>query len=329
MSDFVKIKAYINPKEEDDLGLHKYNLNMLDGVKHTHELVAIESTDGIWKYKTGLDYYALSVMNLPKDEREAKQIEIKKQLIEYTKIIDGIIIKEDDPEWLNKIKSLKPDNKKFWNSSKFILQIGPDGLKIDKDTLYGKLIFTAIKEGGYPNIARNLKEVLTSNYQYKFYLDQKDETSSIVTELYKLRDEAGGRLNGMYRKGSNSKLMYIIKNISSDPSQYKKKTPIDVLYADLHDYIEGKTVETNKKLTAQTFLDLEAKSLEDLKLGALVKDALFYRILQLKGDGMIYYLKLGTAMGKNKAQVIEYLKTPLNEDIFKQLSETIEKYWDA
>ena len=109
----------------------------------------------------------------------------------------------------------------------------------------------------------------------------------------------------------------------------KKNTPVDVLYQNMDKYINGETVDKDKKKTAQNFIDISKLDPETLKLRALVKDATYLKLLALKGDGMIYHMDSGQAMGKNSTQVVEFLRNPLNDEILKSLLSTLEKYWAA
>jgi hypothetical protein len=100
------------------------------------------------------------------------------------------------------------------------------------------------------------------------------------------------------------------------------------LYQNMDRYINGETVDTDKKKTAQLFLDVCNLDPETLKLKAVVKDATYYKYLSLRGDGMIYHMDSGTALGKNVSHVVEYLKNPLNEEILNGLLKKVEKTWE-
>jgi hypothetical protein len=39
-------------------------------------------------------------------------------------------------------------------------------------------------------------------------------------------------------------------------------------------------------------------------------------------------MKTGTILGRNVSDVVEYLKNPMNEDIYKALNEEVEKLWN-
>lgn len=195
---------------------------------------------------------------------------------------------------------------------------------LDTSNVFDALKLIAIKEGGYPTIAISLEEVKTSNYPYKYYLDVEEETLTTKTEVSKLRNKAGAELQKLFEKNTN-KLLYVTKLISPMSTSYKKSTTADVLYDVCDKFIEGVSIEKDKRKSAQMFLDTAALNLEDLKIRAMVKDAIQYKLISQKADG-IYHIKSGTFMGKNIMGVEEFLKGPLNEDIYKEVLSAVEPY---
>jgi hypothetical protein len=93
-------------------------------------------------------------------------------------------------------------------------------------------------------------------------------------------------------------------------------------------YISGESVVKDKRKTAQTFLDTAALNMEDLKVKAIVKDATYYKFIATKSDGFIYDMQSSSLMGRTTADVAEYLKNPLNEELLKSLTTRVEKYWN-
>ena len=122
-------------------------------------------------------------------------------------------------------------------------------------------------------------------------------------------------------------LMYVCKSIDSNPAQYRKSTPNDVMYQNMDAYINGETVDKDKKKTAQKFLDTVSLDMESLIIKALISDAHYYKHISLKSDGMIYDMESGTALGKNNEHIVEFLKNPLNEDTYKRLLDRVEAQW--
>jgi hypothetical protein len=266
-------------------------------------------------------------MRLPEQEREAKQKEIKKIVLAVEKQLAGNIIREDDEEWWNKVKRVRPDNIAFWSSADMEIVLDNDPIVLEPTKRATDMLkYISIKAGGVPEIAKNLDDARSRAKAPKFYLDELEQTASIKTELSKLRNKAGSELQKLFDKNSN-KLLYVCKVIDANSTQYRKSTPLDIMYENMDNYIQGLSVEKDKRKTAQHFLDTAELDMETLKLRALVKDATFYKHIAIKGDGMIYDMESGDAMGKNPSQVVEYLKNPLNEETLKRLMTRVEQYW--
>ena len=69
--------------------------------------------------------------------------------------------------------------------------------------------------------------------------------------------------------------------------------------------------------------------MENIKIRALVKDAMFYRYISTKGNGWIETLDGGIKLGKKSSEVLEFLKNPENEEIMMNLMNKVEQYWKA
>jgi len=93
-------------------------------------------------------------------------------------------------------------------------------------------------------------------------------------------------------------------------------------------YINGEGSERSQTRAAQTFLDTVNLDMETLKLKAVIRDASYLRFISTKPDGFIYHTSSSTMLGRNPADVLEYLKNPLNEEILKDLLKSTEKYWN-
>lgn len=321
----VTIRPYV--EKVFNMGLENYNQTLFDGAKHTLEMVAVQEGNTL-RFITGVNPVAPEISRLSQEERDAKIEQIKKIVIEAELNLGGKMINPTDPEWWNKVERLKPDNINFWSSSDMKLELNNDPFYLEptKNTK-DLLLYLSIKAGGFPEIAKNLEEAKLRAKAPKFFLDELEETASISTEVSKLRNRAGSELQKMYDKNRN-KLMYVCKVIDASSTQYKKSTPIDIMYLNMDKYINGESVDKDKRATAKNFLDVVDLDPETLKLKALIKDATFYKYLAIKGDGMIYDMDSGTAMGKNPSQVVEFLKNPLHEDIWKSLTNKVEKHWN-
>ena len=117
--------------------------------------------------------------------------------------------------------------------------------------------------------------------------------------------------------------------IDANSTQYRKSTPNDVLYDNMDKYINGESVDKDKKKTASKFLEISALDMETLKLRAIVKDANFYKVIATRGDGNIYHMKSGAMLGKTPSEIVEYLKNPLNEEILMDVVRNVESHWNS
>ena len=136
----------------------------------------------------------------------------------------------------------------------------------------------------------------------KFYLDQAEETISTRTEYTKLKNKALVKLEDLYTKNSN-KLMYVAKVVDSDSVQYTASTQLDIIYENMDAHINGKGTESNKKRAAEEFIATAGETIKNLKIRALVKDAMFYRFILIKATGWIETLDSGIRLGKVPSEV--------------------------
>ena len=67
--------------------------------------------------------------------------------------------------------------------------------------------------------------------------------------------------------------------------------------------------------------------MENIKIRALVKDAMFYRYISTKANGWIETLDGGIKLGKKPTEVLDYLKNPENEEVLLNLLSKVEQYW--
>jgi hypothetical protein len=304
----VSIKPYVNASVSN-MGLEKNEMAVFEGVVH-EEVVACLEFNGIKRYVNG----------------EASVKEIRTTVAQLEKELASNIVNPKDEDFWNKVKLLKPDNSDFWE--KIVLRMGNDPVFLDP-TLdpYDLIKLRAIEAGGFSLVAKSLEHARTSA-NHKFYLDKYEETVTIKTEVKKLRNKALAELQKLYDKNAN-KLFLVCKVIDSNSTQYRKATPNDVLYDNMDKYINGETVDTDKKKTATRFLEISGYDMETLKLRAMIKDANFYKVIATRGDGNIYHMESGAMLGKTPAEVAEYLKNPLNEEILMNLTRTVEQHWNS
>lgn len=321
----ITIRPFVD-NTNGNMGLEKYNMVLFEGIFHEEQIICLEN-NGIKRYVTGLNEFAPEVKNLPEEEREAFIKDIRNTVAQLEKELVANVIDPKDPDFWNKVKLLRPDNDDFW--SKIALRCSNEPVFLDaSNDPYDLIKLRAIEHGGFSIIAKSLQHARTEAPRFKFYLDKFEETASVKTELKKLKNKAFAELQKMFDKNTN-KLFYVCKVVDPNSTQYKKSTPLDVLYDNMDKYISGESVETNKRQTAQKFLDICALDMETLKLRAVIKDANFYKLIATRGDGNIYHMKSGSMLGKNPSDILMYLKNPLNEEILLDVITNTEKYWNS
>jgi len=321
----ISIKPYFDP-EISNLGLEKYGLSLFDGVFHEEQLACLEQ-NGIKRYITGLNEFAPDVKKInDPDVREAKIKEIRSVVARLEAELAANIINEEDPEFWNKVKLLKPDNDEFWN--RITIRCGNQPLFLDpaKDP-YDLIKLYGIEAGGFSIVARSYEDARSRAVAPKFYLDKTIDTVSTKTEVKKLKNKALAELQKLYDKNTN-KLLYVAKVVDANSVQYKKSTPNDIVYDNMDRYINGEGVEANLKRAATSFLDAVALDMESLKLKAIIRDATFYKMIATKPDGFIYHIESSVMMGRNPSDCVEFLRNPLNESILITLTKAVEKFWN-
>ena len=212
----------------------------------------------------------------------------------------------------------------YWDSVE--VKCGNKPTELDPKNPHDLIMIYAIRAGAFESVAPSLEAARTSMNSPKFYLDNEIETAGIKTELKKLRNKAGSLLQKLYEKDT-IKLFYVTKLAAANSLSYRKNTSIDIMYNDCDMYINGETVEKNKKLTAQKFIDFAEGDLKDLRVQAIVRDSTEMQLMTYKTDGQLYYNKTGTPMGKGLMDVVTFLANPMNKEILDSISEQVEAEW--
>jgi hypothetical protein len=320
----LTIRPYVDTQMAN-MGLEKYQMALFEGVFHEESLACLEY-NGIRRYVSGLNEFAPEIKLMNPDDAAAAIKDIRKTVAQLEKDLAANVLNVDDVDFWNKVKLLRPDNDEFW--SKITMRFSNEPVYLDPvSDPYDLIKLRGIEAGGFSIVAKSLEAARNSAVPYKFYLDKYEETASIRTEVKKLRNKALSELQKLFDKNAN-KLFYICKVIDGNSTQYKKSTPLDVMYENMDSYINGDTVDKDKRKTAGKFLEIAALDMETLKLRAIVKDANFYKLISTRGDGYIYHLKSGSMIGKNPSDVVLFLKNPLNDEILSELTLTTEKYWN-
>jgi hypothetical protein len=307
------------------MGLEDYGMSLFDGVQH-HEQVACLENNGVVRYLTGLNEFSPDIKLLNTEDREARVREIRLAIVELEKELAANVLNPEDPEFWNKVKLLKPDNHEFWN--RITIACGNEPLFLDPRDPYDRIKLFAIEAGGFSIVAKSYDDARSRPVAPKFYLDKTEETVMVRTEYKKMRNKALSELQKLFDKNS-TKLFYIAKVVDINSTQYKKSTPNDVIYENMDNYINGLGGETNLERAAKSFIETAGLDMESLKIKSIVRDSSFFKYIVSKADGYIYHAKSNSMLGRNVSDVVEHLKNPLNEDILKDLNQSVEKYWNS
>jgi hypothetical protein len=326
-NNLKKTKISIKPYFENrpNMGLEKYGKVLFEGVHHEEDIACTEEGDQK-RYITGLDEFAMAVKTLPSEKRTAKVKVIRDVISHLEKEIALNMIDVEDERFWEKVKIFGPTNDKYW--SKVRLRVNDDGLNLDPENPHDLVKIYAIEAGAFSIVAPSLDAARNMSVAPKFYLDKVEDSASVRNEMRKLSNKATAELEKLFNK-NQKKMTLIAKMVLPSSSQYKFSDPSDVVYEELDKFIKGESVQTNKKLAAQRFIDACILDPETLTIECMVRDAGYYRFIQTKADGYIYNATTGSMLGKNNSDVVEYLKNPLNEKEFEDIREKVEKYWKA
>jgi hypothetical protein len=321
----IAVRPFFSPSKEN-MGLEQYGLSLHDGVYHEENLACLEM-NGVKRYITGLNEFDPKVKMLSKDEKKKKVKEIREVVAQLEAELAANVVDPSDKDFWNKLTIMKPDNSKFWD--KISLRCGNDPVFLDPDTdPYDLIKLHAINAGGFSIVAKSLREAKEMNNPPKFYLDTVQESLSTRTELSKIKNRALVELQKMY-DSNTAKLIYVAKICDVDSVQYIKSTPNDILYENMDNYINGFGAESSKKKAASQFLEVAGLTMEDLKIRALIKDALYYRFITTKAGGWIEPIDSGIRLGKRPSEVLEFLKKPENDEALSSILEKVEPYWNS
>ena len=321
----IAVRPFFSPNKEN-MGLEQYGLSLHDGVYHEENLACLEM-NGVKRYITGLNEFDPKVKMLSKDKKKTKIKEIREVVAQLEAELAANVVDPNDKDFWNKLTIMKPDNSKFWD--KISLRCGNDPVFLDpeKDP-YDLIKLHAINAGGFSIVAKSLREAKEMNNPPKFYLDTVEESLSTRTELSKIKNRALVELQKLY-DSNTAKLIYVAKICDVDSVQYVKSTPNDILYENMDNYINGLGAESSKKKAASQFLEVSQLTMEDLKIRAVVKDALYYRFITTKAGGWIEPIDSGIRLGKRPSEVLEFLKKPENDETLTSILEKVEPYWNS
>lgn len=320
----IAIKPFINT-ENDNMGLTKEGLVLFPGMIYEEQLACINK-NGIDTYLTGLNEFSTSVQSIKDKKKKESRIKSIRETVAYLEAkISQNIIDPDDNDFWNKVKTVSPTNKEYW--SNITLKVGNSGKMLDPiENVEHLILIKAIEEGGFTCVAKSYQDAMNASRPPKFYLDKEIETVKVKSQSKLIKNKAFAKLTEIYETGGNH-LLYVTKVIDIYSSRYKKNTPMGIMYERLDEYISGNSFEKSAIKAAKYFLEIAEKDLGELKIRAIIKDAMLLKKINLKADGMLYYNKMDTMMGRNVEDLIEFMLNPLNKDVTDDIIKDIEANW--
>lgn len=349
----ISIRPYVSG--EPKFGLEIHGEALFPGTWQDDH-IGLEEKNGVLTYFTGLNEFAhevQSIHNQEEKEAKVKQIRTTVAYLENTANANFSVTKENcmvgygtpqDSFWSN-VTMFKSSGPSVYGPSKhghgkeriptywdgITLTLDNKGRELDLTDPVDLVIYHAIEASGMGMVAPSLEVAIDTN-KYNFYLHKPEQASAIRVGPKKDKAKALGALEAM-SNADPIKLFYITKMASTQASQYHRgglaETPLNQMYEDTYNYIDGKTGESSSR-AVERFLSLYNKSMDELKIRVIVKDATELRFLAPRGDGQIYYIKDSVALGKNVEDVVASLNNPLNQGrggVWDSLVKDVENEW--
>jgi hypothetical protein len=302
----VSIEPYFDP-EVPNMGLEKYGLSMFADTEVQEYL----SKDQTGRYLTGLDPDSSKILYIEDDDVKTYKID---QINETISRLERIYGKG----------TLDARNDGFW--SNFNLTIKNCKKDLDLSKPQDEITYHCIKAGGFTEVAKDYDTAKNSSKIYKFYLKKEDEETESKIKSTILINEAKGKLNSIYHEDPSLQFR-IAKVVLPAGKNYKPITSPGLIYQELNDYIEGKTVKSGKRDTAAKFLKAVDTDRETLSITGVVNDAMYYNIITQEKNGHFYNKETDVRLGKNIKEIVEFLKSPINSSELENLTQRVEAKW--
>lgn len=320
----ISIQPYVESNIEN-MGLEKYGMVLHQGATHKEYLTCLE-VHGRKRYLNGLDEFAPEVENIKDpDVKKARINQIRERVIFLERALAGNDrLKAKDADFWDKVEVIKRDNHEFWGS--VFIEVGNETLYLDETDPTHLILISCIEAGGFVEIAPSYEDAKGGSIAYKWYLDKKRESSAAKTQTKKIKNEALALLDNLFRKEA-AKLRYIAKCADGNSVQYKKDTPLDVIYDNMDNLINGLGIERNITKAATLFIETANLDMETLRVKAVVRDAAFYKFIIHKPDGNLYHNTSGELLGRTQADCVEHFKNPMHVKLWEILQKEVEAYW--
>jgi hypothetical protein len=317
----ITIKPFVE-KGVPNMGLEKYGQALFEGAMHDQQL-RCTIINGVTRYLTGLDEYAVSVKRLPEAERKAKVKAIRETIIKLEDEIYGNKLEIDDKDFWSKTV-FAPTKTEYWERVSF--SIGNEGLTLNPHDPHELILIIAAEAGGFDDIAGSFEEAKGSPKPPKFYLEKKRDAEIDEAKVKQLRDRAVYELMKVFME-EPQRLFVLAKNLLPISNSYRKTDAVLTWYGHLSSFIDGSGVEMDKKKAPGKFLNIIQKPEEYLNIRAYVLEAAYLKKIITKADNKIYNRETDTLLGANLEEVVEYLRQPTNQVELDNIMEQIDAIW--
>lgn len=279
---------------------------LFPGFTYEFCLVGTQLPGGKYRYKTGLN---------PDDYPEEKKEEI-------------VTVKQELEKYYG-TESLDPMNEEFWKTMKLVLNKKNTFLDL-KNNPQDKLFYYIIKSGNMPEIAPSYEVATLGDRPYRWYLVEPEHFADINAEDDRTKNNAIYSLADLDNNKTFDDMMLVHKVLITADRGVTKQTPKSALYKDLSDFIHGKIVKTNKRLTGKQFIeaaDLIKTDKKKLYVTAYVKDAIYFNYIIVNAEGQFLNSETKAKYGTTMDQVIGKLSNPAYQEELDNIKLKIEKKW--
>lgn len=236
--------------------------------------------------------------------------------------------KEEFEEYFGK-EELSPTNQIFWESKSLLINKKTTFLNMNdpKD----KLTYYMIRGGAFKEIAPNYEIATSGAEPYRWYLINAAEFAEIGVQDDRKINKAIAALEALDEDKKLEDLFIVHKVLVTSDRGTTLRSPRGMMYKDLSDFIHGKLVKTNKKLTPKQFLetvDILKKDKKILYVTAYVKEGNYFNFLSISEDNQIKNIQTGTKYGATIDRAVKFLISPANQSELDNIKGQVEKKWN-
>lgn len=236
--------------------------------------------------------------------------------------------KEELEEFYGK-EELSPFNQGFWESKSLLINKKTTFLNMNdpKD----KLTYYMIKGGAFKEVASSYEVATSGAEPYRWYLINADDFAEIGAQDDRKINKAIAALEALDEDKKLEDLFLVHKVLVTSDRGTTLRSPRSMMYKDLSDFIHGKIVKTNKKMTPKQFLDAIDVLKKDKKMmyvTAYVKDGNYFNFLTTSEDNQIKNVQTSTKYGATIDRAVKFLISPANQSELDNLKGQVEKKWN-